>query len=76
MEYRVDYFIDTINIAGLVDDCDYRFNWYGVTHILICPNTKLGVALEKDSNYKELYRDEDNYFVLYQKLTPAKVKGD
>lgn len=76
MEYGIDYFIDTINIAGLVDDYDYRFNWYGVTHILICPNTKLGVALEKDSNYKELYRDEDNYFVLYQKLTPAKVKGD
>lgn len=62
-----DIFSDALNIASLYDNYETKFATYGVTHVLIAPNTKLAVELEKDSNYEELYHDDDNHFVLFKK---------
>ena len=63
----IDIFTDSLNIASLYDNYESKFKTYGVTHILVSPNTKLAVELGKDSNYRELHRDDGNYFVLFEK---------
>ena len=62
-----DIFLDALNIASLYDNYETKFASYGVTHVLIAPNTKLAVELEKDSNYEVLYHDDDSHFVLFKK---------
>ena len=43
-----------------------KFEFYGITHVLIYKNNGLYGLLKEDNNYKLLY--EDKYFVLYEKI--------
>ena len=71
-----DIFIDSLNIASLYDNYETKFQEYDVNYVLVAPVTKLAVALEKDNNYEEIHRDENNYFVLFHKKAPKAVKGE
>ena len=43
------------------------FEKYNITHIIVRRNSKLSMLISKDSNYKNLY--QDNNFVIYERLT-------
>ena len=42
-----------------------KFEFYGITHVLIYKSSALNDALKNDDNYTVLY--EDDNFVLYEK---------
>ena len=65
-----DIFTDFLNISSLTTDYEYKFNEYGITHVMTYSNSKLKSLIEKDSNYTLLY--EDNDFVIYERES-AKV---
>ena len=48
-----------------VVDYEYKFNEYGITHVMTYSNSKLNSLIEKDQNYKLLYEDDD--FVIYER---------
>ena len=62
-----DIFQDYIAIYGL--NCYYedKFEHYGITHVMTYANSKLSLYISKDSNYKEIYKDDT--FVIYERLT-------
>lgn len=60
-----DIFTDFLNISSLATDYEYKFNEYGITHVMTYSNSKLNSLIEKDQNYKLLYEDDD--FVIYER---------
>ena len=62
-----DVFSDALNINSFSVNYEKKFEEYGITHLLIGAKSKLNRAIEKDSNYKELYSDK--YFVIYERIT-------
>ena len=61
-----DIFRDFINLTNACNDYEEKFEHYGITHLLIYKDSTLDKVLRLDTNYNELYKDEE--FVLYQKL--------
>ena len=62
-----DIFSDALNIAGLGVNYQNKFEEYGVTHVILYQNSKLGMVLEDDSDYKKIY-DKGN-FTIFERLT-------
>ncbi len=60
-----DIFMDFINVSNLNTDYETLFKNYGFTHVLMYRNSKLNILISKDSNYNEIYVDQN--FVLYEK---------
>ncbi len=61
-----DIFSDFLNAASVNVHYEKIFDKYKITHLLIPKNAKINLFIEKDANYKELYKDD--YFVIYEKL--------
>ncbi len=62
-----DIFTDAIQIANVSKYYEDGFEKYDFTHLLIPKNTKIGMFLKRDENYKELYKDD--YFIIYERRT-------
>lgn len=60
-----DIFRDFINITNACNDYEEKFEHYGITHLLIYKNSTLDKVLRLDTNYNELYKDDN--FILYQR---------
>lgn len=58
-----DDYMDISSIGVYYED---KFEEYEITHIISYTNSKLTMLLEKDENYKELYKDD--YFIIYERL--------
>ena len=58
-----DIFTDYINISNISTWYETKFEDYGITHVISKKNSKLKMLLEKDDNYKELYKDENFYTI-------------
>jgi len=61
-----DIFRDFINVSG-GSDYEEKFEHYGITHLLIYKNSTLDKILRLDTNYNELYKDDN--FILYERLS-------
>ena len=66
-----DIFSDALNIAGLSSNYKYKFQDYGITHVILYQNSKLAMILDDDSNYERIYYDDS--FKLYKKLTAEEI---
>ena len=66
-----DIFTDFLNISSLATDYEYKFDEYGITHVMTYSNSKLNSLIKKDSNYTLLY--EDDNFVIYERES-AKIQ--
>ena len=66
-----DIFTDFLNISSLATDFEYKFDEYGITHVMTYSNSKLNSLIKKDSNYSLLY--EDDNFVIYERES-AKIQ--
>ena len=62
-----DIFSDFINLTNACNDYEEKFEHYGITHLLIYRNSTLDKVLRLDTNYNELYKDDN--FILYQRLS-------
>ena len=62
-----DIFRDFINITDVCTDYEEKFEHYGITHLLIYKNSTLSKVLKNNSNYEELYSDDN--FIIYKKLS-------
>lgn len=62
-----DIFRDFINLTNACNDYEEKFEHYGITHLLIYRNSTLDKVLRLDTNYNELYKDDN--FILYQRLS-------
>lgn len=62
-----DIFRDFINISSICNDYEKKLEHYGITHLLIYKNSSLDKVLRLDTNYKELYSDEN--FIVYERLS-------
>ena len=62
-----DIFSDYINTSNISKYYEDTFEKYNITHIIVRRNSKLSMLISKDSNYKNLY--QDNNFVIYERLT-------
>ena len=62
-----DIFRDFINLTNACNDYEEKLNHYGITHLLIYKDSTLDKILRLDTNYNELYKDDE--FVLYQRLS-------
>lgn len=62
-----DLFKDFINLTNACNDYEEKFEHYGITHLLIYRNSTLDKVLRLDTNYNELYKDDN--FILYQRLS-------
>ena len=62
-----DIFSDFVNVTNISTYYENVFNKYGITHVLIRTNSKLEMLLERDSNYKVLYSDDN--FILFERET-------
>ncbi len=62
-----DIFSDYLNVSNISTWYETKFQNYGVTHVICKTNSKLNMLLEKDDNYKELYKDSN--FVIYDRLS-------
>ncbi len=72
-----DIFSDALDIAGMGYDYKSAFKEYNVSHVILYDNSKLRYALDKDSDYKELY--EDDNFVVFERLiykTPEQAQQE
>ena len=61
-----DIFRDFINLTGACSDYEEKFEHYGITHLIIYENSTLDKILRLDTNYKELYKDDE--FIIYERL--------
>lgn len=63
-----DIFSDFINTSGISKFYEDTFEKYKITHLLISKKSKTNMIITKteDSNYKELYSDDN--FVVYERL--------
>lgn len=64
-EWEDDIFRDFINLTNACNDYEEKFVHYGITHLLIYKNSTLDKVLRLDTNYNELYKDDN--FILYQR---------
>ena len=62
-----DIFRDFINLSSACSDYEEKFEHYGITHLLIYENSTLDKVLRLNTNYKELYKDDE--FILYERLS-------
>ena len=62
-----DIFRDFINLTNACNDYEEKFEHYGITHLLIYRNSTLDKVLRLDTNYNELYKDDN--FIIYQRLS-------
>ncbi len=60
-------FSDFLNVSGLNVYYEKIFDKYDITHLLIPDNAKITIFLDRDENYKELYKDDN--FIIYERLT-------
>ena len=60
-----DIFSDYINISSIGTYYETKFEEYDITHIMVVKKAKLNMFLSRDSDYKELY--SDNNFVIYER---------
>ena len=66
-DWEDDIFRDFINITNACNDYEEKFEHYGITHVLIYKDSTLDKVLRLDTNYNELYKDDE--FILYQRLS-------
>ena len=62
-----DIFRDFINIDSVNVDYEEKFEHYGITHLIMYNNSTINKVLKLDTNYKQLYKDDN--FVIYERLT-------
>ena len=62
-----DIFRDFINLTNACSNYEEKFEYYGVTHLLIYKDSTLDKVLRLDSNYNELYKDDN--FIIYERLS-------
>lgn len=62
-----DIFRDFINITSPCNDYEEKLEHYGITHLLIYKNSSFDKVLRLDTNYKELY--SDNNFIIYERIS-------
>lgn len=63
-------FDDYINISNLSTFYEDKFEDYGITHVITYTNSKLNMFVQRDDNYKELYKDKN--FTFYERLSVDK----
>ncbi|MDR0978857.1 MAG: hypothetical protein LBL91_02820 [Lachnospiraceae bacterium] len=63
--HKKDIFSDFINISDIGVYYEDKFEEYGITHVILYKNSKLNLLLKHDSNYTNLY--EDNDFIIYKR---------
>lgn len=66
-KWEDDIFRDFINMTGACNDYEDKMEHYGITHLLIYRNSTLDKVLRLDTNYNELYKDDN--FIIYQRLS-------
>lgn len=66
-KWEDDIFRDFINMTGACNDYEDKMEHYGITHLLIYRNSALDKVLRLDTNYNELYKDDN--FIVYQRLS-------
>lgn len=62
-----DIFRDFINMSNACNNYEEKFEHYGITHLLIYKNSTLDKVLRLDTNYKELYSDDN--FIVYERIS-------
>ena len=62
-----DIFRDFINLTGACSNYEEKFEHYGITHLMIYKNSTLNKVLKLDSNYNELYKDDN--FIIYERIS-------
>ena len=62
-----DIFRDFINLTAACSNYEEKFEHYGITHLIIYENSTLDKVLRLDTNYKELYKDDN--FIIYERLS-------
>lgn len=60
-----DIFSDYIKVSGGNIYYDEIFDKYNITHLLIPNNTRINLFISRDSNYEQLYKDDN--FVIYSR---------
>lgn len=61
-----DIFSDYINISSIGTYYETKFEEYDITHVIVVKKAKLNMFLSRNSDYKELY--SDNNFVIYERI--------
>lgn len=64
-----DIFNDALGIDGLSENYKVKFPEYGVTHIIVYADAKLGMILKSDPDYSILY--DQNNFIIFERLNVA-----
>lgn len=62
-----DIFRDFMNISDACNNYEEKFEHYGITHLLIYRNSTLDKVLRLNTNYNELYKDDN--FIIYERLS-------
>jgi len=62
-----DIFMDYIGISEEAKNYEYKFEKYGITHLLIYRNLIMDKILKLDENYNQIYGDSN--FVIYERLS-------
>lgn len=62
----VNIFNDCLYVYSLGTEYEQKFEEYGVTHIIMVKNSKLGGLLDEDDNYNCIYTDSN--FKIYERL--------
>ena len=65
-----DIFQDYIQTYTMKVYYEDKFEHYGITHVITYKKSQLALFIEKTSNYKELYKDDD--FVVYERVKDNK----
>lgn len=60
-----DIFSDYINISSIGTYYETKFEQYDITHVIVVKRAKLNMFLSRNSEYKELYSDDN--FVIYER---------
>ena len=66
-KWEDDIFRDFINLTSACSNYEEKFEHYGITHLIIYKDSTLDKVLRLDSNYKELYKDDN--FIIYERLS-------
>lgn len=61
-----DIFSDYINVSNISTYYEDKMQQYDITHVITGAKTKLNMFLSRDSNYTQLYSDEN--FVVYERV--------
>ena len=60
-----DIFSDYINVSQISTYYDSKFDEYGITHVITKNKSKVHMLISKNSDYKEIYKD--NAFTIYER---------